>query len=792
MPNVGLTNLTAGELSPTMLGRPDVAKFPNGCQRLENFLLTTTGMYSFRIGFELMGFPRDTGLPGLLWPFQFSDQQGYVLEIGNLYFRVWHSLGQVQKAAGDGGGPVEVETLFPSDELSLLGFAQSRDFLFIVNETRGISVIKRFAHDRWTFSTYQLTDGPYGAQNADSTKTLTLGAPTGSDYPVTAAGFSDDEPAFGEGDEGRLIRVKDSTWKWLIVKEVTSATVVVATSQSGAITQTGYVDWRLGLYSERLGWPVAIAIHEQRLAIAGAAANPDRYDLSAIGDFPNFAPTDPLVDNGAAAFAIGSTMANRIVGFSILNDLMLHTAGSTNRTAGDSTGIAITPTQVWQKPVSSDGARRIPPVIAGQASVFVDKHGLNLKALAFDFRFQNYAPDNLTLVADHIAYLAPDSPGIQALQWQSNPFGTLWIIRGNDELAGAMYEAKENVLGWHRHPQGRPYLDGDGWRDDARPACVAPVVESIAVMKGPTHDELWQLVRRELPGRTLRTIERLGRPGLWDTPAERQSWLDCNLMLRNTIAARLVPAATTGQGVTFHIDNVEDGAAFTAEHVGQLIKYRYLAGITIRGRLKWQTAIARIATRVSATEITADILVPFPADLPAASGTWGVTVGRIFNLDHFEGLYVSVVSDGRELGLRRVESGAIDISDAPGWEVSAGLPYQGIAVHMPADPGPQPVVGSGRMARIEKVRARMLNSIGGEFADLPETDDEPVKWQELKPYRQGLAAPSAAPPLFNGDRELLTAGSWTRQATLAIRQRRPMPLNMQMVVVHSYAPWVQP
>ena len=38
-----LTNFTSGELSPRLSGRVDVAKYFNGCQTLENFLVHPHG-----------------------------------------------------------------------------------------------------------------------------------------------------------------------------------------------------------------------------------------------------------------------------------------------------------------------------------------------------------------------------------------------------------------------------------------------------------------------------------------------------------------------------------------------------------------------------------------------------------------------------------------------------------------------------------------------------------------------------------------------------------------------------
>lgn len=781
--NFGQTNLTAGEVSPTFLGRPDVARYANACLRLENFLLTTTGMWSFRPGFELMGFPKTGSGSVRLHPFQFSDQQGYILEIGNLYIRVWHTSGQVL----DSGLPEEVVTVFPTAELGLLGFAQSADYLFVVNELRGVFAIQRRSHTDWTISSFALRDGPYGRENIDPALSLSFSGIVGS-VTVTAAGFAVGAEPFGVGDVGRLIRVYDGdAWRWLIITAVNSNVEVVATLQGtafGAITAGNPVTkFRLGLFSTRLGFPAAITLHEQRLVLGGPAQIPDRIDGSAVADFGFFAPGTNGGD--AYGYALGSKNVNRILSFGVANDLIALTVGSEHRISGDSTGAAITPTQIWQKPISPEGASRIAPIEVANAVVFVDKYSLNVQALSYNLGLQSYAPDNLTLLADHMAWLAEDSPGFQALAWQGNPIGTIWTIRGNGQLAGCLYDPKEQVLGWHRHPMG------DLRTAAGEVAGEAAVVESIATMKGPTHDELWAAVRRDLGnGQVLRTIERLRRPGLWDAPAETQLHLDCGSTLRNAPTASVTLAARTGSNVLATLSDVTGGFTFQAGDVGRFLKRRYLAGADRRGRPMWRQAVARITEYVGTTQVRVEVLAAFPRTLKAVAGSWGLTVSTITGLDHLDGYLVTAVSDGRVCAPKLCAGGTIQL-DVPGWEVHAGLPYEGWMVSLPIDPGPSPGVGQMRPARVDQIKARLLNTIGGKFGALPETEAEPLRFDPIKPYKQGQSAPQAAPPAFSGDVTLFTAGSWTKRAEIVVVQDQPLPFNMQLLISHVQAPWVQ-
>jgi hypothetical protein len=187
-----------------------------------------------------------------------------------------------------------------------------------------------------------------------------------------------------------------------------------------------------------------------------------------------------------------------------------------------------------------------------------------------------------------------------------------------------------------------------------------------------------------------------------------------------------------------------------------------------KGRPIWKTGVAEITARSGPAAGTVKILKPFQRAGTIAAGGWGLTVSTVNGLDHFNGLEVTAVSDGRVCEPKTVVDGAIAL-DVPGWEVHAGLPYEGWLVTMPLDPGPSPAVGQGRTQRIAQIKGRFVNSLGGEFGALPETEEETMRWDSAAPYKQGANAPSMAAQAFSGDRTFFPAGAWSRRAELAVR-----------------------
>jgi len=101
------TNFTAGELSPLLRAREDVQKFFNGAETLENFFVKPQGGAWRRSGTQFISETKDTDIVGWndstakvrLIEFEFSTTQAYVLELGNLYARIYKQDGIVTEAA---------------------------------------------------------------------------------------------------------------------------------------------------------------------------------------------------------------------------------------------------------------------------------------------------------------------------------------------------------------------------------------------------------------------------------------------------------------------------------------------------------------------------------------------------------------------------------------------------------------------------------------------------------------------------------------------------------------------
>ena len=213
-------NFTAGELSPRLEGRTDVNKYFNGCKKLQNFVLHPHGGASRRPGTKYVNTVKASGNFTRLIPFEFNVEQAYVLEFGNLYFRIHKDGGTVVS----GGSPVEVATVYTSAQVSEIKFTQSADVMYLVHPSHPVQKITRTSHTAWTISEVDFLRGPMQDPNITSTN-LTANGRTGS---VTITASAD---TFVSTDVGRLVKLHDGFAK---ITSYTSATSVDADVQENA------------------------------------------------------------------------------------------------------------------------------------------------------------------------------------------------------------------------------------------------------------------------------------------------------------------------------------------------------------------------------------------------------------------------------------------------------------------------------------------------------------------------------------------------------------------------------
>lgn len=193
----------AGELSPLLDGRSDLAKYHQGCSILENFIPTVHGPVYRRPGTRFV--ENCNGIAPVLVPFVFNRDQSYVLAIGAASgIAVYADRGRV---LNDPVAPATVGTPYwfgagvwntpprRADGTSRISYTQSGDTLFVCDSGGNLPLMAIVRHDNndWSIAPYEMAVPPADEWNnglcllykkkADGTE-----APTGQYYIAVDVG----------------------------------------------------------------------------------------------------------------------------------------------------------------------------------------------------------------------------------------------------------------------------------------------------------------------------------------------------------------------------------------------------------------------------------------------------------------------------------------------------------------------------------------------------------------------------------------------------------------------------
>ena len=138
-------NFTSGEFTPRLRGRSDLEKYNSSASTLGNLVVLRHGGVTKRPSRDYLGEVKSSADGARLIEFVFSRVDAYVLELGNLYMRVWKN-----GAIIGGGTPYEVVTPWTIAQVADLDYAQGGDTLIVVHPSVVPYRIQRITDSNWT------------------------------------------------------------------------------------------------------------------------------------------------------------------------------------------------------------------------------------------------------------------------------------------------------------------------------------------------------------------------------------------------------------------------------------------------------------------------------------------------------------------------------------------------------------------------------------------------------------------------------------------------------------------
>lgn len=759
--NAPLISFSSGELSPKVWARTDRPFYQSGAEVGLNFIPQVTGPAKFRPGTTFVNHTR-LNQTAVLIPFQFNDEQAYVLEFTDLKLRILK----------DGGNTLETGVSITNITAASSGVVTASSHGYNNGDEVYFSDIVGMTELNGQFALVANSGvNSFCITDVDGTYFDTSGYTAYSSGGEVARVYELASP-YAEADLFELKYAQTADVMYIVHPDYAPY----------KLTRTGHTAWTLGTYSRTADpftgagdYPGAVGFYGGRLWMGGTDNNPDSMYGSKGPNTSTGAPQydDFTVGTGASdglRFTITSqnNTADRIRWF-VGNPkfLTIGTFGGVYKANGGTDGVAITPTNISVSPADDYGCEDINPLFGGGQIVFLERGGLTLRSFEFDWYSDDFTAYDRNLLADEITV-----GGITQLGYAQGRPDIVWGVRADGVLLSCTILSREDVAAWARHKIG-----GSG------------VVLSVCGEPRPSNvDRTWLVVERTIGGLTRRYLEYFSDdpvlPDLvdyytGDQTSDESVWrnifyeqqktfvrLDSSLVYDGTKSTTLTLSAKTGTGVTA----TAGAATFESDHIGRRIRAKFVGGD--------ETGVAQITGYTSSTVVTVKILQDFDS-VAYASGGWCLSANRLGGVWHLNGEDIYATLDGMAIATPiEVEDGYVDLP-AHAYYVVLGYKYTGILRTMAIEPGAPDGASQGREKTANKLVIHFRDTLGVKYGCV-----EPGFYDlsDIAYRRDGVDFYDRPPQLFTGHKPLEITNVTSLDKRITIVQDQPYPCTIMSIV----------
>lgn len=544
-------NFTRGELTPLLAGRADFEGTFNGVRQMENMIVLEQGPARKRRGTRFVAEVKDHNYAPNLVPFIAATDQAYVIEAGNQYMRFFYDRARVLSS----GSIYEISAPYASNHVEEIDDAQNNDVMYLTHELYAPQKLTRYSHTGWGIEPVPFRYGPLAAENINNAITLRASNSYGevtitASQPVFYVGHVGSIWGISDGDSGinvyplwkqstsygafAIVRydgrtysnisgaatsgttppehgygtASDGTITWQFLNEGTgyfkvkayiSPTQVLADVQEGIQLPNSVVSssfwykptpyWNPPAFSDATGWPRVCTFYESRFWLGREQR---LYSSRSNEQYEDF--REGSEDDAAMILPLISTTADHIRWLESFTSLAAGTMNGGFFIRSDEG--AITPSTLAGsiKKNMSVRAAKVPPVLVSNFLMFLSRSRRKLYAANYNYEQDNYEPEDMTVMSEHIT-----GGGLDELTYQAEPYGIVWGRRRDGTMTGLTINVPQKVYGWHRHILG-------GNQAKVNSFCTIPGQEGYG-------DETWLVVERTIGGATKRFIEVLEPEG---------------------------------------------------------------------------------------------------------------------------------------------------------------------------------------------------------------------------------------------------------------------------------------
>ena len=440
---VAKTSFTSGEIDPALYGRIDLRAYDDGAATLKNVLVQRTGGVKRRPGTTFL-----TGVPNgrRLLPYDhgavhdllvFGDYAVHVVTGGALRQTMnglpWSldDVAQIDATLVDEA----VLVCHPSYQPRLLRRGADGNWASSTLAYDKLSVADNDERRALPFARYAPADFSLQVQSLDPGDDATAPGSSGTTVKLVSL-----YPLFDRGYvAGTVFRVKGRHVRITNVMPGQDGKLALGVTLEPLVDELATFDWDEQAFSDAHGWPIAAAMHQNRLVFGGCRDRADYIWFSRSGRPFDFNLADGE-DDAAIAFRIVAERRHEIRQLFSGRVLQVFT------TAGEWTvgGFPLTPGNArveLQTRVGSLTDRQIAPVDVDGATLFVGGTGRDLREFLFTETEQAYQAADIAILSRHLMRDPIDMAFDQ-------PRRIFWIARADGRACAVTIDRNSNIVAW--------------------------------------------------------------------------------------------------------------------------------------------------------------------------------------------------------------------------------------------------------------------------------------------------------------------------------------------------------
>lgn len=809
------TNFSSGETSPLLFARVDVAKYGNGSQVLQNFIVQRYGGIYKRGGLEFINEVKDSSKKVRLISFIYSVTQAYVLEFGDLYVRFYTNGGVVESSPGV---PLEVATPYDQDDIWQLQYAQSADVLYLTHPDFEPRKLSRLSATSFSLDAMEFEDGPY--LDLNSTDTVIFPASYGAATPkmtsntapsgtVSSVAGSDPWKVFDGGKASEFTDTANNAGS--ITYALASGTKIIDAywiRSSVADPSATPASW------EVKGWNGAawITLDAQQGETGWGAGEVRFYEFTNKTGYSQF-----QFEWYGTSFGSDSETRIAEIGYHEAGDTQPAFVIQASSTSGINDGAGFVASDVGRslRVMGSDGRWRWARIAAVDSSTQAWIR-LYVHALPDLSPFTNWAmgawsdepgwPSSVSFFQGRLVFARttnqPQTVWFSRVDDFTN-FGESTPLVDSDAVNATITSESLNEIKWIS--ENTTLLVGT----TAAIRTIGPNTQTGAF--GPANI----IQRRETNyGASDVLPVRIGSVGVYsgyyrqDIREIAYSFQDDGYVSQDlSLLSEHIPRAGVKQlcfaqnpdGIVWASKDDGTWAGMTYEREQDVVAFHThipggslldgnpqvmsvatipsnnrdeMWGVvkrTINGTTKQYIERLSLGLAPTADKSDATFLDSFLSYSGAETGT-------LSGLDHLEGQAVQVWGDGAYLGEYTVSSGSISLNnDYTVTKACVGLPYTSIMETLSPEMGAAGGTAQTRMGSISDIYLRVNRSLGGSVGG---ADSEGPNAMELVLWRTTTGLMDTSPPLFTGDKRVEVEIGWDTGKRIRIEHSDPTPFQL--------------